>query len=658
MPSQFFGLEIGASALSSFQTAINTTANNAANVQTTGYTRQTANLAAKESLRVYQRYGTCGSGVEVTSITQERNLYYDEKYWTNNSSKGYFEQKLYSIDQIQTVFKDDENSQKGFSTIFANMFAALDTLKTRGEEEEVRNQFINQAQGLCTYFNQLSQSLLDIQEDCNAEIKTTVEQINSMSAKIAVLNKQINQIEVRGENANDLRDKRANLIDELSELVNVETKEFDVTNSNGQNLGGTNYRVYINGQILVDGNEYRTLECTSGEYKLNQMDADGLYNITWSDTKMDFQATGGSAGGSLKALFDVRDGNNMDNLKGVVTDATSGDIIDKNDNNKVIGTGVASITISTNNVELSSLSIAEKGRITVNNRHYYYTGWTADVETDENGNDYVTSVKFIMEPEENKVSGADYVTSIAKSGNTVTCGETVDSLGVPYYQAQINEFLRNFTEAFNTLEKGGETLDGEIMGSFFTAQDEVLASDEDDMSDWYTKLEAAEKKQKAEKDAGNNDARCVTEINSTDDTYYKLTASTIKVNAVSLKDPNYFATYKKTDPDEGVANYNLTEDLLTLQKKSNMFRGNDAESFLETLLSDVTIDVNKVEISSNNYSNIATVISTQRTSVSGVDEDEEALNLIKYQNAYNLASKVISVMAEMYDKLIEETGVT
>jgi flagellar hook-associated protein 1 FlgK len=89
-----------------------------------------------------------------------------------------------------------------------------------------------------------------------------------------------------------------------------------------------------------------------------------------------------------------------------------------------------------------------------------------------------------------------------------------------------------------------------------------------------------------------------------------------------------------------------------------MFRGNDAESFLETLLSDVTVDVNKTEISSTNYSNIATVISTQRTSVSGVDEDEEALNLIKFQNAYNLASKVISVMAELYDKLINETGVT
>jgi flagellar hook-associated protein 1 FlgK len=182
------------------------------------------------------------------------------------------------------------------------------------------------------------------------------------------------------------------------------------------------------------------------------------------------------------------------------------------------------------------------------------------------------------------------------------------------------------------------------MGSFFVAQDEVNDSVENDMSDWYANI-----------------ASTTFSISSSDNTYYKLTASTVKVNDKSTKDPNYFATYSQDNTD-GVAKYDIVEKLLTLQSDTSDyysgFRGNDAESFLETLLSDITIDVNKVEISSNNYSNIATVISTQRTSVSGVDEDEEALNLVKFQNAYNLASKVISVMAEMYDKLIEETGVT
>ena len=88
MASTFFGLHIGSSALSSFQVATNTTANNIANVKTTGYTRQEATLQAKDAINVTARYGSVGTGVTVTSIKQQRDLYYDNKYWENNSCYG------------------------------------------------------------------------------------------------------------------------------------------------------------------------------------------------------------------------------------------------------------------------------------------------------------------------------------------------------------------------------------------------------------------------------------------------------------------------------------------------------------------------------------------------------------------------------------------
>ena len=132
MPSQFFGLNIGASALSSFQTSVNTTANNIANVQTKGYTRQTTTLQSTDPIRVYSRYGSTGTGVTATAITQERNLYYDTKYWQNSSSKGYYEQKLYYLYQVEDVIKDD-STQTGFTSIFSKMFAGLDTLKRRSQ---------------------------------------------------------------------------------------------------------------------------------------------------------------------------------------------------------------------------------------------------------------------------------------------------------------------------------------------------------------------------------------------------------------------------------------------------------------------------------------------------------------------------------------------
>ena len=74
MPSQFFGLNNGARALSSFQTSVITTANNIANVQTKGYTRQTTTLQSTDPIRVYSRYGSTGTGVTATAITQEKSL--------------------------------------------------------------------------------------------------------------------------------------------------------------------------------------------------------------------------------------------------------------------------------------------------------------------------------------------------------------------------------------------------------------------------------------------------------------------------------------------------------------------------------------------------------------------------------------------------------
>lgn len=624
MPSQFFGLNIGASALSAFQTSINTTANNIANVKTVGYTRQTTVLEATDPLRVYTTYGSAGSGVAATEIKQERSQYYDTKYWTNNSSKGFYEQKLYYLDQVQTILQDDENSQKGFSTIFATMFdSGLDTLKTRGEEIEVRNQFINQAQGLCTFFNQLSQSLVEIQEECNEEIKSSVDNINSIAEKIALLNKQIYAYEVRGGHANELRDQRANLIDELSEIVTVETMEYDVHNSFGQDLGGTNLRVYVNGQKIVDGDEYRTLECVASDYGYNQTDIKGLYSIVWSDTGMDFPATGGVAGGTLKGLFDVRDGNNAENMKGVV-ESTGTATVD-GENRTTVTMNYPSVT------DVNALALAARGMITINSKHYYYDSWEATV--DANG---VQSVTFNLNTELDAAECANL------ADKQVVCGQTVDCMGIPYYQSQLNEFLRNFSQMFNDIEMEGVDLNGDPMGAFFIGKSSTGI--EFTGADWYAGLEALE--------GGDTSFT----ISSHGDSYYQVMASTICVNARSLKDASYFST--SSEIINGVAKYDIAEKLMTLQNSVTMFRGDNAESFLEVLISDISVDVNKTDSCATNYANLATVISNQRTSVSGVDEDEEAIALIQFQNAYNLASKVISVMAEVYDKLINETGVT
>lgn len=606
MPSTFFGLNIGANALSSFQTSVNTTTNNIANVETIGYTRQTTNLQASAALRVNARYGSTGTGVQAISITQERDLYYDNKYWENNSSLGKFEQKLYYLSQIEEAIKDD-SVQQGFATIFAKMFNSLDTLKTNAADESVRNQFINNAQNLCTYFNAISNNLLEVQKDCNEEIKSTVDSINATAKKIALLNKEINVLELKGGHANELRDERANLIDSLSEICSVEIIEREVQNTYGENLGGTTYTVCINGQILVDGNDYSTLSCVARENKINADDAEGLYKIIWTENGNDFNATAGNASGRLKALFEVRDGNNNENLKGSFKEFA--------------GTPPSKKEVTIENLsndEINALMLSSEGTIMINDRYYDYTGWEASTDADGKLVDFTFHLK-------------EEVAYAVTPGVTVSVGYSVDAMGVPYYHAQMNEFLRNFTEMFNNLEKSGVTLDGNPMPSFFeahTLSGEVYGFDMDFKN---------------------------TTLKSSDDSYYMLTAQTVAIHAESLKNSRIFAT--TTDITNGKDAYDIIEKLKTLQSDVTMFRGAKASGFLELLISDVSVDTQKTNVFYNNYGNMKESIGKIRTSVSGVDQDEEAINLIKFQNAYNMASKVISVMSEMYDKLINETGV-
>jgi len=622
MPSQFFGLNIAGSGLFAYQAAINTTANNVSNVQKEGYSRQETTLEASTALRVYAPYGSTGTGIVATEIKQQRDLYYDSKYWENNAKLGYFDQKLYYLNQVEGYFEDN-GVDMGFSTIFASMFNGLDTLHGgNASDSSIRNQFIYRADNLCTYFNSVANSLQSIQKDLNEEIYSTVSNVNAIGEKIALLNKEINQIEVRGGYANELRDERALLLDELSGMVAVTTEEYDVPNSYGADLGGTNFTVFINGQILVDGNDSRVLECISDKYKNNQTDAEGLYEIKWKDTGTDFAATTGTAGGTLKALFDLRDGNNTESLKGVATEIAMGDK----------GT-YDSVTISNlSNTSINALNIPEWGTISIGNKTYEYSSWEADVDAEGN----LVNVTFHLDkPVEQKDLHL-------VQDKEVIVGKSVDSMGIPYYLAQFDEFLRNFTEMFNDIQKQGQTLDGEQMGAFFVGESPTGVIF--DFTGW------------GDVDENGNPKPTPNKISSREDGYHQLTAFNATVNHKSIAEPGYFATTK--DVTNGQDAYDLVTEMMKLQDDVIVYRGDNASAFLERIVSDISVDTEKNTVYYENYFNMSGVITTQRTSVSGVDEDEEALNLVKFQNAYNLSSKMVQVLTEIYDKLINETGVT
>lgn len=616
MASTFFGLDIAYTGVQAANAKLNTTANNIANVDTKGYTRQEATQVASDALRISQSYGMAGTGVTVTDINQVRNEFYDVKYWQSQTNLGQYDMKMYYMYQIEDYFTD-KDTVEGFEPIFSAMFDSLEEVYKQAGTPSTKTQFIGAAGDLCEYFNAQATNLEKLQLGVNEEIKNKVDEINSIAEQIATLNKQINTIEVNHLRANELRDKRNLLIDQLSRIVDVEVRETPIYTTPGgtEKSGIYTYEVSIaGGQILVQGYEYNTLECVarSAEEKVNQSDADGLFEIKWSNT-MDFNLYGANLGGELKGLIEVRDGNNEEYFHG-----TTKGVKDNSD-------GTYTVTIEVPNkdylTDMNKCTLPDSGQLTLVNTKYKYSGF------EFNGTNPPTYT-FTIKPDAGQAAPTIF------DGKEASVGTKIDYQGIPYYQEQMNEWVRIFAKAMNDIEKTAVDEEGNPAEVLFTAKDKVNGTE--------IKFDAnlADNKYK-----------------SSDSDYYRLTAGNISVNNEMVKDASKFGT--TVDIKKGGDAQDVTELLLTVQDDKNKvnFRGCSAKEFLQCITSDIALSANNAKTFTENYTNINKSVSQTRLSISGVDNDEEALHLVKFQEAYNLSAKVMQIMTEIYDRLILQTGV-
>ena len=617
MASTFFGLDIAYTGVQAANAKLNTTANNIANVDTKGYTRQEATQVASDALRISQSYGMAGTGVTVTDINQVRNEFYDVKYWQSQTNLGQYDMKMYYMYQIEDYFTD-KDTVEGFEPIFSAMFDSLEEVYKQAGTPSTKTQFIGAAGDLCEYFNAQATNLEKLQLGVNEEIKNKVDEINSIAEQIATLNKQINTIEVNHLRANELRDKRNLLIDQLSKIVDVEVRETPIYTTPGgsEKSGIYTYEVSIaGGQILVQGYEYNTLECVarSAEEKVNQSDADGLFEIKWSNT-MDFNLYGANLGGELKGLIEVRDGNNEEYFHGTTK---------KVDDN---GDGTYTVTIEVPNkdylTDMNKCTLPDSGQLTLVNTKYKYSGFEFD------GTKNPPTYTFKIEPDPGQADPTIF------DGKEARVGTKVDYQGIPYYQEQMNEWVRIFAKAMNDIEKTAVDEEGNPAEVLFTAKDKVNGTE--------IKFDA---------DLADNTYK------SSDSDYYRLTAGNISVNNEMVKDASKFGT--TVDIKKGGDAQDVTELLLTVQDDKNKvnFRGCSAKEFLQCITSDIALSANNAKTFTENYTNINKSVSQTRLSISGVDNDEEALHLVKFQEAYNLSAKVMQIMTEIYDRLILQTGV-
>lgn len=622
MPSQFFGLNIAGSGLRNSNAALNATANNISNVQTEGYSRQQVDSQAANALRTFTTYGCAGAGVETLSVERMRDVFFDVKYWNNNSEVGQYEAKAYYMKTMEEYFNDDGIT--GFTTVFNKMESTLQSITTNSSSSSTKAQFVASAGALTDYFNSVYGNLQELQKDINLEIKQCVDQINSISEQVASLNKQINVIELSGSMANDLRDQRDLLIDRLSEYIDVEVTEnpiYDLTDPTRE-TGGTRTVVKVaGGQILVDASDYSELKCVAREpyEQINQSDVDGLYKITW-DNGNEFNLNNASLNGKLKGLVELRDGNNGANFYGKVdtVGTASGGKYD------------VSIKVDADYLKnLTDCNLPVSGEIKINNGFYSYDDWSFDEAT--------STYTFTINEDHSACKSAP------KAGESTSTQECIRYQGIPYYMTQMTAFVRSFFGAVNnTFEHGVDVNNNQ--GSKYTDPDGFACA-----SNLFTvqpvtgdQLTQSELNDKAYKGKGG---------------YYFMTAGNVCINEDLEENADLLGTREKID--NGIEECNQVKKVITMMGDKNVYsyRNASAKQMLELVLSDVAVNASAANTYESTYKGLQTSIGNQRTSISGVDEDEEAVSLVKYQNAYTLASKMIQTLTEIYDQLILSTGV-
>ena len=285
--SSFRGLSIGISAVFANQRALDVAGHNISNVNTPGYTRQ----VISNSSSFYQKLGQSGNGkllqlgygVDVQEIRQYRDEFLDKKFKKESTELGYWESRYSSIEELETIFND--NTKEGLQTVMNNFWNSWEQLSKPTGGLTARPMVKENAIAFVETIKNMDNLLVNFRRSKDKEINENIVRVNEIAKQISGLNLDISKIESHGVTANDLRDERSYLIDELSKKAKIQVIE------------GNTINISLEGRMLVEGSRYDqivTAPDTSNS---------GFVQLAWSGENKKLELSGGS----IMALFESRD---------------------------------------------------------------------------------------------------------------------------------------------------------------------------------------------------------------------------------------------------------------------------------------------------------------------------------------------------------------
>ena len=546
-------LYIGASGLQTGQNVLNSTAHNLTNIDTKGYTRQQALLGSKSYITVSknpkavsnQQYGL---GVNFSAVRQVRDYFLDKTYRKESGRSMFYEVSTETMEQVETIL--GEMNGEDFQTSLTNLWTAVQELAKDPSSSVTQGLLVQRASEFLDRAGAVADDLKDYQDSLNRKVKENVTTINKYGNQILELNKQIQRIEAAGiEHANDLRDIRNQILDELGKLCKMNYSEDYYGN----------ITVQIEGTDFVKGG-------MCYEIGLQTDATTGFYTPFWPQNA------------EYTVMADGTRSYDITHAKVFDLDQT------------------VSSTMDTDIGGLKAILLARG-----DHRANY-----SDIEKDYDG----ISQSIIMNMQ------AEF-----------------DQL-IHNVATKINEVLANASDA-----ERGYLCDKD--GSPIQLFKKVT-------SDGWTKQTDA---------AGNTTWKYMEEDYDNTDTMYTL--GNLKINNNLLQEPSMLG-FKLAD---GKADYDTAEALKSAFTEEayhlnpNVQKKTTFVDYYSDLVSQVA---NSGSVFRSIYENQeATVEATfsAREQVIGVSSDEELSNMIKFQNAYNAASRYINVISEMLEHVINTLAI-
>ncbi len=598
-------LSIGVTGLQTNQYALNTTAHNLMNTQTKGFSRQQVILTD----RTYRGLGTsnvfgenkAGLGVVTAEIKQARDNFADASYRAENGRMNYYKAQYETASEIETYFGELEGQD--FNTSMNELWLSLQELQKESNSIVTRSSFISTAQLFLDRVQDIRTSLINYQRNLNVEIQNQVKRINEISEEVLELNDKILACEAAGiEKANDYRDARNLLLDELSGIVKTE-----IVN----NVDGT-VELYIEGRCLVTRGKAYKLDtvkiCDSEQYTSQYdfaQDSTDFMIPVWKDDET--------------ALFSI---------------------------NKIPSTK--------SNSDIGSL----KGLLM--SRGYFVSNYT-DVPTKpekpiaedfENTADYDAAMAQYEEDMNTYVDKLDYFNKYVEPYTVTNLMSQFDVL-VHAIVTGFNDLLCPNKEV--TLADGTTitVLDEEKAGMGMGAGNEYAGTEL-----FVRKSTPRYTEQTVKLADGSIETFMVYNEENEDDFYSLYTAGNIEINDKLLQNPSLLPLTMITG-EEAQENVDAMLELWNTK-----FATVSPNSLVECNFMDYYAGMMEdLADRGYTYNNMAqtqqqsvTDIDNMRQGVVGVSSDEELSNMIKFQHAYNASSRYINAVSEMIEHLIMKLG--